>query len=56
MDKMLAQWEYLAQAFADPPAVFSRLRRCHAGTYMATVEWVFGQNFRLPVLDLTCFG
>lgn len=46
MDKMLAQWEYLAQAFADPPAVFSRIRRCHANNYEATVAWVFDQDLK----------
>jgi len=30
MDKMLAQWEYLAHVFADPQSVFSRLRHGHS--------------------------
>ncbi|MEI7881031.1 MAG: tRNA-dihydrouridine synthase family protein [bacterium] len=46
LDKMLAQWEYLAHAFADPHAVYSRVRRSHAGNYMATVKLILTPHNR----------
>jgi tRNA-dihydrouridine synthase B len=46
MDRMLEQWEYLAQVFADPHAVFSRIRRSHANNYEATVAWAFDQSLK----------
>lgn len=44
MDKMLAQWAYLSQIFADPQSVFSRIRRSHANNYEAAIAWVFDQE------------
>ena len=46
MDRMLEQWEYLSQGFADPPAVFSRIRHSHANNYEATVAWAFNQPLK----------
>lgn len=52
LDRMREQWEYLSHAFADPPSVFSRIRRCHCGTYEAAVDWVFQQALgSVPVED-----
>ncbi len=41
MDKMKEQWGYLAHAFSDPQAVFSRIRRSHPGNYQSVVEEVY---------------
>lgn len=43
-DKMKAQWEYLSHAFADPHAVFTRVRRSRPDHYQATVDWIFQQR------------
>jgi tRNA-dihydrouridine synthase len=43
LDRMREQWDYLSHAFAEPAAVYSRIRRCHCATYEATVAWVFQQ-------------
>ncbi len=42
-DKMLEQWEYLSKVFADPAAIYARIRHSHAGNYEATVAWAFQQ-------------
>ena len=46
MDKMMEQWEYLSQAFADPQSVFSRIRHSHFRNYRDVVDWVFGQDLK----------
>lgn len=46
MDKMLEQWEYLAQVFVDARSVFSRIRRSNVKNYRATVDWAFEQALK----------
>jgi tRNA-dihydrouridine synthase B len=41
LDRMKEQWAYLAQAFDDPCAVITRIRRCHPGNYQAAVDRIF---------------
>lgn len=44
LDKMKEQWEYLAYQFADPQAVFTRIRRSHMRNYESVVAQEFGQS------------
>lgn len=41
LDKMREQWDYLAHQFADPQAVFSRIRRSHVRSYEQDVRKIY---------------
>ena len=44
LDRMAAQWSYLAHSFADPKQVATRLGRCRdVSTYRTAVDWAFDQ-------------
>jgi tRNA-dihydrouridine synthase len=42
-DKMLEQWAHLSKVFADPAAIFARIRHSHPGNYESTMAWAFQQ-------------
>lgn len=43
MDRMLAQWEYLAFAFNEPQIILARIRHSHARQYEAAADWALHQ-------------